>query len=363
MIRDSSTRRRPQPLQPDLAVSPYRKDSAVLPPPRPARRLAAPGGSYLAVLRARELFIDSNYQRPLDHHRVDALAAEFNPGLLGILEVSARSDGRYAVIDGHHRLAALRDLDCRSDETLVACHVHLGLDPAGEAALFREFNRSRRALSGWESWRAQVFAGDRVASSIGAVLDRHQIRLSDADALGRMTTVRACEEVFAYGASELLENVLDVVLRAWGWDQHALYGDVLVGLALVLVTNPSAEREPLIRMLRATTPSELASQAEQARGYEAGSKSRLLAVVTVQLYNRQVGPQLSAVPSPQRCGRMRKHRTLPTGKQAELAERRQTVAELTKQGHSAASIALRLNIDRRQIVRDRRANRSQEPPS
>ena len=77
------------------------------------------GLEVMAGVPVEDLFVDPSYQRTLDEKRVDRIASEFDPALLGTREVSARN-GRSAVFDGQHRLAALRKIGRRS----VPCIVH-----------------------------------------------------------------------------------------------------------------------------------------------------------------------------------------------------------------------------------------------
>jgi hypothetical protein len=78
-----------------------RPDEPVPAEPRPAK-LSTPEGPYVTVLRAGDLFVDLTYQRPVDERRVDKMVAEYDVAMVGILEVSARGDGRYADRgDGH----------------------------------------------------------------------------------------------------------------------------------------------------------------------------------------------------------------------------------------------------------------------
>ncbi len=77
---------------------------------------------YIAALRAGDLFADPAYQRDLDATRVERMSSELDRTLLGLLEVSARDDGRYAIIDGQHRWAVVRFAG--GDDAHLVCQVH-----------------------------------------------------------------------------------------------------------------------------------------------------------------------------------------------------------------------------------------------
>ena len=59
------------------------------------------------ALRAGDLFAHLAYQRDLDATRVERMSGELDRTLLGLLEVSARDNGRYAIIDGPDRFAVV----------------------------------------------------------------------------------------------------------------------------------------------------------------------------------------------------------------------------------------------------------------
>ena len=57
-----------------------------------------------------ERIVTEQYQRILNMKNVAGIVKNFDPAKLGVLVVSHRADGTYAVLDGQHRLAALRRL-------------------------------------------------------------------------------------------------------------------------------------------------------------------------------------------------------------------------------------------------------------
>ena len=61
------------------------------------------------------------YQRPVDDREVDRLVREWDERLFDPLAVSYR-DGRYNVIDGQHRISALRKLH-GGREVMIRCKV------------------------------------------------------------------------------------------------------------------------------------------------------------------------------------------------------------------------------------------------
>lgn len=108
-----------------------------------------------------ELTIDKGYQRPLDERRVAKMVADFRPEMLGVLEVS-RHNGKCAVFDGQHRLAAAQELGI---ETLP-CLVHEGMSREQEADLFFRLQRDRKTVHPIDAFRARLAAGDATVAEI-----------------------------------------------------------------------------------------------------------------------------------------------------------------------------------------------------
>ena len=100
--------------------------------------------------------VTGSYQRELTASRVAKIANAFNPAKLGALVVNKRADGTHAILDGQHRLAALRILGVPE----VRCILLEGLSPEEEADYFRSQNENSRALTAFDLFNAGVCAKD-----------------------------------------------------------------------------------------------------------------------------------------------------------------------------------------------------------
>lgn len=81
---------------------------------------------YLLAIPTGQLFTDPTYQRECDVNRANRMAADWNPRLAGVLDVSDRGKHhtpRYAIINGQHRWRAAQRTG--ADIPLV-CNVHTG---------------------------------------------------------------------------------------------------------------------------------------------------------------------------------------------------------------------------------------------
>lgn len=179
------------------------------------------------------LVVDARYQRELKESRVAKIARTFNPRQLGALEVSDRGDGTFAVFDGQHRLAALRELDLDT----APCLVHSGLTAEQEAELFVRMQDDRKAPSPIERFQARVFSGDEDAMLVDstAALAGFTIGSSgDAGTFHVIKAVAALERVYKREGIDILSETLHVIHDLWGGDQRSTDGYLIEGLAQFL---------------------------------------------------------------------------------------------------------------------------------
>lgn len=185
------------------------------------------GLEVMAGVPVEDLFVDPSYQRTLDEKRVDRIASEFDPALLGTLEVSARN-GRSAVFDGQHRLAALRKIGRRS----APCIVHKELSVADEARLFVQLQTERKALPPLDRFRARIVAGEEQAIAIERIAKAAGYEVSGNRTTSSIGAVTALDRTFALDKTgDVLAGALDL-LSIWRGEPKATDGALIQGLGL-----------------------------------------------------------------------------------------------------------------------------------
>ena len=85
------------------------------------------------------------YQRVLNNARVKRIADNFDPARVGVLLLSKRGSHSYAIVDGQHRLCAMRQIGVPD----AVCIVVVGLSYEEEANYFRIQTRDTNALSAY----------------------------------------------------------------------------------------------------------------------------------------------------------------------------------------------------------------------
>lgn len=257
---------------------------------------------YVTALAAAKLFVDHSYQRTLDHRRVDKMVAEYDPTLLGVLEVSDRSNNQFAILEGQHRWAAATLAE--GPGVHLVCQVHRGLSVEDEARQFYDMDVRRRALSGWDRWKARRGAGDPVVAQVEKIVASFGMRVDPGSIDGYIGSTTTLENVYELGGEALLVSTLTVLNVAYGEVRDAYDGQMIMGAALVMHNyDPRDELDVdrLISQLQGIVPRQVKARATALREAHRGQLSRLTAAVMIDRYNaapgRKVDPFFTRVPA------------------------------------------------------------------
>lgn len=248
---------------------------------------------YVTAIECRHLIVDHTYQRDLDQRRVTKMVAEFDLTLLGVIEVSDRGNGTYAVLEGQHRMAAVQA--AKGPAHHLVCQVHRGLTLADEARVFYEIDRRRKTLNGWDRWKARRGAGDPKVHEIETILTTFRLRVEMSDVDGAVRSTAALEKVMTLGGRPLLTSTLSVLIAAYRLKQDAYDGHIIQGVADVMrYYRPDDELtiDRLVTALQTIAPRQLKSRAAALRDGFAGTMPRLIGSVIITAYNQQPGRNL-----------------------------------------------------------------------
>lgn len=207
--------------------------------------------SEFQTIEVDKLIVDKRYQRPLDKKRVEHIHKNYNPRLLGTLEVSQRN-GTAAVFDGQHRLAVLK----KRGEAKVPCLVHTDLSPEEEAVLFVALQQQRKRVHGTEQFVAEVFAGEPTAKAIDRIVRKHGLRVGR----GAIRAPHMLRWIYRKGGDDLLDRTLGL-LKLWEGDEKWLDAMLIAGTAQLVwdygdrldsrACRALAKQAPLVTLRRA----------------------------------------------------------------------------------------------------------------
>ena len=118
------------------------------------------------------------YQRILNNARVKRIADNFDPARVGVLLLSKRGEHRYAIVDGQHRLCAMRQIGLQ-EAVCIICGRHVlrrrsGLFPHSDQG----YQRAQRLLTLQSGHRSQgrALSQDRSDSEEKRVFGRLESR-------------------------------------------------------------------------------------------------------------------------------------------------------------------------------------------
>ena len=175
----------------------------------------------LLYIPADKLVIDHGYQRDLNASKVNKIARTFEWDSFGILLVAERAtsaqDGTYVVMDGQHRVAAVRALGM--GHVPLPCFVHGGMTYQREAKVFSGVNLNRTGIPVLKAFHALRQAGDATACDIDRIVTAAGYQVAESlnrgGAEGEIVAMAALERIYK-GSPEDLAAVLTIIGEAYG---------------------------------------------------------------------------------------------------------------------------------------------------
>lgn len=177
------------------------------------------------------------YQRVYSDLFGRQIAREFDPDKFAPLLVSRRMDGYY-VIDGQHRLRAVRDVLGWADQN-VPCDVFEGLTETQEIAMFMaQTGRDRRQLGAADRIRAAYLAGSPGAVAMVEAVERAGVSVSwhsHHARRGMLVAVAAAERIERDYGADVLERVVRRLGEAFDQAGEGYSTGNLAGMAAFMV--------------------------------------------------------------------------------------------------------------------------------
>ena len=202
------------------------------------------------------------YQRKLDYAKCKRIRDKYDPKLLGVLLVSEQTDGSYNILDGNHRLTALRMLGKKS----ASCQVLSGLTYEDEARLFAQFNTCRTRPDSKEILNAAVEAKDAKSLDMVRTVRRAGFACGIAtDNISGMMPIHAVHALTsAYNklGSDQLYAMLDALGSAWTGNRDCVTQSMLNGATLFfLLYGTEIKKDVFVKAMASTTPMAIINKA------------------------------------------------------------------------------------------------------
>lgn len=225
-------------------------------------------------------------QREQTQAWVDHLVAHFDLEQMGTFTVSHRGDAYY-IIDGQHRVAALRELGFTSEK--VQCWVYEGLKEEQEADNFLTLNNNL-SVQAMPKFRVGVTAGRAEECDINRIVLAQGMVVTHDQVEGGVGAVGTLRRVYRRTNPETLGRTLRIAFGAYG--DLGLQAAVIDGIAHVCARyNGDLDEAEATRKL-ANAPGgvgTLLTKAEHLRNTTGNYKAICVAAAVVETINRGKG--------------------------------------------------------------------------
>jgi hypothetical protein len=227
-------------------------------------------------------------QRELRPARVSRLAAEFDVEQMGTPTVSHRG-AWYYLIDGQHRIEALKAWLGAWQDQQVQCWCYQGLTEADEAEVFLKLNDTLtvRCL---DRFKVAVQAGRTSEADIDRIVRALGLKISASRCSGGISATATLARVYTRGGPEVMSRALRIIRDAYG--DAGLDGPVIDGIGLMCQRYDGQLPEQLaIKRLSSAHGgvSGLLSRAGHLRQQTGDAQAQCVAAAAVEAINRGTG--------------------------------------------------------------------------
>jgi hypothetical protein len=225
-------------------------------------------------------------QRDLNQARVSKLAAAFDPEKMGTPTVNHRGDWYY-LIDGQHRVAALKLWLTSWEDQQVQCWTYEDLTEAQEAEKFLSLN-DILPVRAFAKFKVSVQAGRGAEGDVDRIVRALGLRI--ARGTGGISAVATLRRVYARGGPTVLSRALRIIRDAYG--EAGLEGPVIDGISLLCqrYDGDLSEQRAIARLSSAHGGvSGLISRAGQLRQSTGSASAQCVAAAAVEVINRGSG--------------------------------------------------------------------------
>mgnify|MGYP003631296917 CR=1 FL=1 len=239
----------------------------------------------LALVKIGEMFVDKHVQATYRPQWAAQLAANFNVEGMGYPVLSWRPDGRYHIVDGQHRIGALRLVGFCDDDT-VECEVYEGMSGPEEAELFLERN-TKKAKTAYERFIIAYEAGRVPETLVTKVVTAEGMSIARHKTPGGIRCVTALLRIYEDQGEDILAQTIRIVRDAYG--DAGFEGLVIQGVALVCERyGDGVDERRLVDRLSVIQGgvNGLMGLARQLRMATGNSAIRCIAAQAVETYNR-----------------------------------------------------------------------------
>jgi len=256
-----------------------------------------------AVLRwipLDQIHVSSTAQRDFKQAWADHILAELDLEKIGNPTVNQRTDDvdRYFVMDGQHRVSALKAFFTEDPQIKIQCWAYSGLTEVEEAEHFLRLNDNLH-VTAFAKFRVGVAAERPLESDIDRIVRANGCVVSQDKLPGAIGAVAAIRTIYTRTGPSNLGRTIRIVYGAYG--DTGLQDNVLLGVGIALDRYQSdIQDERLVYQLGriAKGAKAIVEQGERYRLATGNLKSHCIAAAVVDVYNAGLAPRAAKrVPS------------------------------------------------------------------
>lgn len=224
-------------------------------------------------------------QRPFRKAHGDDLAANLDLNKLGFPIVNHR-DGNFWVLDGQHRVYALKENGFGDD--VVDCEVYENLTDAEMADIFLGRD-DRKSVDPFSKFHIACTAGRKREADIRRTVETQGLKVSKQRGEDCVGCVGALGRVYDRDGAVVLGQSLRTIKNAYAGDPDAFDKDVIDGVALIFNRYNGATNEKELATRLGDSPHGvrgLLRRAESVRTRTGNQKAQCVAAVAVEIYNK-----------------------------------------------------------------------------
>jgi len=256
-----------------MAKQPNRKPSKIRPVP-------------LGMMRIPPALVT---QREFRKAHGDRIAADLDLNKLGFPIINHR-DGNYWVVDGQHRVYALKEFGF-GEKDLFDCEVYEDLSDAEMAEIFLGRD-ARKAIPVYDKFHVSVTAGRKRERDIQRAVESNGQKICRQKDEGGISAVGALGSVYDRSGDVVLGQVIRTINLGFGGDPQAFDRSIIEGLGLTYNryngrTNEKRLGTRLSDLRQGAR--ELLRKAEAIRVRTGTDKKQCVAAAVVDLYNKGMG--------------------------------------------------------------------------
>lgn len=185
-----------------------------------------------STVKASDLHIDRTYQRDINDNKVKLIIKNFNQNAIGVVTLSMRENGDLYIIDGSHRVEALKRMGFGNLD--LNAIVFFDLSIQDESELFLLMNENRTKPKRADLHKAAVVADSNFAKQIDDVLASIGLHIGSKPG---DSTVRAISTVYKVSEKIGLDNfkkVMTILVDANGTHSKFLTSEYITAVAMIL---------------------------------------------------------------------------------------------------------------------------------